>query len=139
MSSVVPNFLLMLLFPLICIAIGAVMDFGVALVRRCKPQNFRGGASRFYWAVMIAALIRSAIFSLMFVPAVALEGEVMKAYPATQLEASVLMVLPALFGAYFATRLERHVVELLESALLRDRAAFLEAAAKRSRRPEVGS
>jgi hypothetical protein len=47
------------------------------------------------------------------------------------------MVLPALFGAYYATRLERHVFEMLESALLRDRAAFL--AAPRSRRPKVGA
>jgi hypothetical protein len=74
----------------------------------------------------------------MFVPALALEGRVMAAYPATQLEASVLMVLPALFGAYFATRLERHVFDLLESALLRDRAVFL-TAAQRPRRPKVGA
>ena len=134
-----PNLLLMLVFPLICIAIGAAMDFGLAVVRRRKPQKFRGGANRFYWAVMIASLIRSAIFSLMFVPALALEGTVMRAYSATQIEASILMVLPALFGAYFATRLERHVFDVLESALLRDRAVFLGASAKRSRRPEVGS
>lgn len=132
-----PNLLLMLFFPLICIAIGVVMDFGLALARRRKLSAFRGGANRFYWAVMIASILRSAIFSLMFVPALALEGQIVAAYPATQLELSVLMVLPALFGAYFATRLERHVFEMLESALLRDRVAFL-AARGRERGPEAG-
>jgi hypothetical protein len=133
-----PNLLLMLFFPLICVGLGAAMDFGLALARRRKPDLFPGGANRFYWAVMIAAVLRSAIFSLMFVPALALEGQVISAYHATQLEASVLMVLPALFGAYFATRLERHVFEMLESALLRDRAQFL-ATPRRSRRPKVGA
>jgi len=94
------------------------------LLRR-RMSLFPGGADRFYRAVMIAALIRSAVFSLVFVPAVAAEGQVMAAYPATQLEAAVLMVLPALFGAYFATRLERGVVAALESPLLRDRRRFL--------------
>lgn len=138
MNGAMPNLMLMLFFPLICIALGAVMDFGLALARRRKLEAFPGGANRFYWAVMIAAVLRSAVFSLMFVPALALEGRVMAAYPATQLEASVLMVLPALFGAYFATRLERHVFDLLESALLRDRAVFL-TAAQRPRRPKVGA
>jgi hypothetical protein len=115
----------MLLFPLICLIIGAVMDFGLAVLLRRKISLFPGGADRFYRAVMIAALIRSAVFSLVFVPAVAAEGQVMAAYPATQLEAAVLMVLPALFGAYFATRLERGVVAALESPLLRDRRRFL--------------
>ena len=64
-----------------------------------------GGAERFYRAVMIAALVRSAVFSLVFVPALALEGQIRATYPLTQLEAAVLMVLPALFGAFFATRL----------------------------------
>jgi hypothetical protein len=116
---------LMLLFPLICLMLGAVMDFGLAVLLRRKMSLFPGGADRFYRAVMIAALIRSAVFSLVFVPAVAAEGQVMAAYPATQLEAAVLMVLPALFGAYFATRLERGVVAALESPLLRDRRRFL--------------
>jgi hypothetical protein len=115
----------MLLFPLICLMIGAVMDFGLAVLLRRRMSLFPGGAERFYRAVMIAALIRSAVFSLVFVPAVAAEGQVMAAYPATQLEAAVLMVLPALFGAYFATRLERGVVAALESPLLRDRRRFL--------------
>jgi hypothetical protein len=115
----------MLLFPLICLVIGAVMDFGLALLLRRRMSLFPGGAERFYRAVMIAALIRSAAFSLVFVPAVAAEGQVLAAYPATQLEAAVLMVLPALFGAYFATRLERGVVMALESPLLRDRRRFL--------------
>ncbi len=35
------------------------------------------------------------------------------------------MVLPALFAAAFATRLERYVFEMLDSRLLRDRARFL--------------
>jgi hypothetical protein len=138
-NGTMPNLMLMLFFPLICIAIGAMTDFGMALAQRRKLESFRGGVSRFYWAVLIAAVIRSAVFSLMFVPALALEGQVMAAYPASQLEASVLMVLPALFGAYFATRLERHVFDLLESALLRDRAAFLGMPARRSRRPKVGA
>ena len=132
-----PNLMLMLFFPLICIAIGVIADFGVVLSRRRKLETFRGGANRFYWAVMIASVLRSAIFSLMFVPALALEGQVIAAYPATQIELSVLMVLPALFGAYFATRLERHVFDMLESGLLRDRAAFL-AMRGRSRGPEAG-
>ena len=132
-----PNLLLMLFFPLICIGIGMVMDFGLVLARRRRIDTFPGGANRFYWAVLIASVLRSAVFSLMFVPALALEGQVANAYPATQLELSVLMVLPALFGAFFATRLERHVFELLESGLLRDRAAFL-AMRGRSRDPEAG-
>ncbi|MEO8884104.1 MAG: hypothetical protein ABI377_11940 [Devosia sp.] len=132
-----PNLMLMLFFPLICIGLGALMDFGLILARRRKLGTFPGGANRFYWAVIIASVLRSAIFSLMFVPALALEGQVIAAYPATQIELSVLMVLPALFGAYFATRLERHVFDLLESALLRDRAAFL-AMRGRSRGPEAG-
>ena len=137
MNVTMPNLLLMLFFPLICIGIGAVMDFGLAIARRRKPDQFPGGGSRFYWAVMGAAILRSAIFSLVFLPALALEGHVIAAYEASQLELSVLMVLPALFGAYFATRLERHVFEMLASALLRDRAAFL--AAPRTRRPKVGA
>jgi NO-binding membrane sensor protein with MHYT domain len=132
-----PNLLLMLFFPLICIGLGAVLDFGTAVARRRKPEQFPGGANRFYWAVMSAAILRSAIFSLVFLPALALEGHIVAAYEASQLELSVLMVLPALFGAYFATRLERHVVEMLESALLRDRVAFL--TAPRTRRPKVGA
>jgi hypothetical protein len=136
-SLAIPNLQLMLFFPLICVGLGAVMDFGRALAQRRKPELFPGGANRFYWAVMIAAVLRSAVFSLMFIPALALEGQVLAVYAATQFEASVLMVLPALFGAFFATRLERHVVELLESGLLRDRAAFL--TAPRSRRPKVGA
>jgi hypothetical protein len=119
------NVPLMLLFPLICLTIGAVMDFGAALLRRRKMSLFPGGAERFYRAVMIAALIRSAIFSLVFVPALGLEGQILTVYPATQFEAAVLMVLPALFAAFFATRLERGVVAALESALLRDRRRFL--------------
>ena len=125
MSVAASNVPLMLLFPLICLMIGAVMDFGLAVLLRRRMSLFPGGAERFYRAVMIAALIRSAVFSLVFVPAVAAEGQVMAAYPATQLEAAVLMVLPALFGAYFATRLERGVVAALESPLLRDRRRFL--------------
>jgi len=132
-----PNLLLMLFFPLICVAIGVVMDFGVAVARRRRIDNFPGGANRFYWAVLIAAVLRSALFSLMFVPALALEGQIVDAYPATQIELAVLMVLPALFGAYFATRLERHVFEMLESVLLRDRVAFL-AVRSRARGPEAG-
>lgn len=132
-----PHLMLMLFFPLICIGFGVLMDFGLALARRRKLGTFPGGANRFYWAVMIASILRSAIFSLMFVPALALQGQVIAAYPATQIELSVLMVLPALFGAYFATRLERHVFDLLESGLLRDRAAFL-AVRGRSRGPEAG-
>jgi len=124
-SVAASNVPLMLLFPLICLMIGAVMDFGLAVLLRRRMSLFPGGAERFYRAVMIAALIRSAVFSLVFVPAVAAEGQVMAAYPATQLEAAVLMVLPALFGAYFATRLERGVVAALESPLLRDRRRFL--------------
>jgi hypothetical protein len=124
-SVAASNVPLMLLFPLICLIIGAVMDFGLAVLLRRRMSLFPGGADRFYRAVMIAALIRSAVFSLVFVPAVAAEGQVMAAYPATQLEAAVLMVLPALFGAYFATRLERGVVAALESPLLRDRRRFL--------------
>jgi hypothetical protein len=124
-SVAASNVPLMLLFPLICLMIGAVMDFGVALLTRRKMSLFPGGADRFYRAVMIAALIRAAVFSLVFVPAVAAEGQVMAAYPATQFEAAVLMVLPALFGAYFATRLERGVMTALESPLLRDRRRFL--------------
>jgi hypothetical protein len=138
MNAGMPNLLLMLFFPLICVGLGAVMDFGMALARRRKLDAFPGGSNRFYWSVMIAAVLRSAIFSLMFVPALALEGQVMAAYPAGHLEASVLMVLPALFGAYFATRLERHVFDLLESALLRDRAQFL-STPRRARRPKVGA
>jgi len=132
-----PNLLLMLFFPLICIAIGFAMDFSLAFAKRRKLEAFPGGANRFYWAVMISAVLRSALFSLMFVPALALEGQVVAAYTASQMELAVLMVLPALFGAYFATRLERHVFDVLESTLLRDRAAFL--AAPRSRRPKVGA
>ncbi|HVX80445.1 MAG: hypothetical protein ACTHOR_15775 [Devosia sp.] len=132
-----PNLPLMLLFPLIAIGIGMLMDFGQVLLKRRRPANFPGGSNRFYWGVLIAALLRSAVFSLLFVPALALEGEVTAAYEFSHLELSVLMVLPALFGAYYATRLERHVFEMLESALLRDRAAFL--AAPRSRRPKVGA
>lgn len=132
-----PNLALLLSFPLICIGLGALFDFAIALVRRRKPALFRGGANRFYWAVMTAAMLRSAVFSLVFLPALALQGHIMAAYPASQLEASVLMVLPALFGAYFATRLERHVFDMLDSALLRDRAQFL--ATPRSRRPKVGA
>jgi len=132
-----PNLMLMLFFPLICIGLGALMDFGLVLARRRKLSTFPGGANRFYWAIMIAAILRSAIFSLMFVPALALQGQVVAAYPATQIELSVLMVLPALFGAFFATRLERHVFDLLESGLLRDRTAFL-AMRGRSRGPEAG-
>jgi hypothetical protein len=124
-NAAASNVPLMLLFPLICLIIGAVMDFGLALLLRRKMSLFPGGAERFYRAVMIAALIRSAVFSLVFVPAVAAEGQVLAAYPATQFEAAVLMVLPALFGAYFATRLERGVVMALESPLLRDRRRFL--------------
>jgi NO-binding membrane sensor protein with MHYT domain len=137
MNAGMPNLLLMLFFPLICIGLGVAMDFAMALARRRKLDQFPGGTNRFYWAVLIAAVIRSAVFSLMFVPALALEGQVMAAYEATRIEASLLMVLPALFGAYFATQLERHVFELLESTLLRDRAAFL--AAPRTRRPKVGA
>jgi len=132
-----PNLLLMLFFPLICIGIGVAMDFGLALARRRRIDNFPGGANRFYWAVMIAAVLRSAVFSLMFVPALALEGQIVDAYPATQIELAVLMVLPALFGAFFATQLERHVFEMVESVLLRDRVAFL-AARSRARGPEAG-
>jgi hypothetical protein len=132
-----PHLTLMLFFPLICLVIGAVMDFGLALARRRRVSNFPGGANRFYWAVMIAAIIRSAVFSLMFVPALALEGEIVASYPTTQLELAVMMVLPALFGAFFATRLERHVFDMLESVLLRDRAAFL-AVRGRARGPEAG-
>ena len=139
MNGTMPNLMLMLFFPLICIAIGMLMDFGLAGARRRRPSSFPGGLNRFYWAVLIAAVVRSAVFSLMFVPALALEGQIITAYPASHFESSVLMVLPALFGAYFATRLERHVFELLESALLRDRTAFLGTPARRSRRPKVGA
>lgn len=125
MNAAASNVPLMLLFPLICLIIGAVMDFGLALLLRRKMSLFPGGAGRFYRAVMIAALVRSAVFSLVFVPAVAAEGRVLAAYPATHLEAAVLMVLPALFGAFFATRLERGVVAALDSPLLRDRRRFL--------------
>jgi hypothetical protein len=133
--SEMPNLLLMLFFPLICLALGAMMDFSLAFLRRRKTDSFPGGANRFYWAVMIASLVRSAVFSLFFVPALALEGAIVTAYHMSQFELSVAMVLPALFGAYFATRLERHVFELLESALLRDRAQFLAATS----RPKVGA
>jgi hypothetical protein len=115
----------MLVFPLICLVISALADFGFAVLLRRKSSLFPGGAERFYRAVMIAALLRSAVFSLVFVPALALEGQVRASYPATQLEAAVLMVLPALFAAFFATRLERSVVAALESTLLRDRRRFL--------------
>ena len=125
MNAAASNIPLMLLFPLICLMIGAVMDFGLALLLRRRMSLFPGGAERFYRAVMIAALIRSAVFTLVFVPAVAAEGQVRAAYPTTQLEAAVLMVLPALFGAFFATRLERGIVMALESTLLRDRRRFL--------------
>jgi len=133
--SEMPNLFLMLSFPLICLALGAAMDFSLTIFRRRKAEAFPGGANRFYWAVMIASLLRSAVFSLFFVPALALEGAVVTAHHMTQLELSVAMVLPALFGAYFATRLERHVFDMLESTLLRDRAAFLAAAS----RPKVGA
>ena len=133
------NVSLMLSFPLICLALGAVADFGHAILRRKSAATFPGGAGRFYWAVMIAALIRSAVFSLMFLPALGLEGQVLTAYRFGQLEQSILMVLPALFGAFFATRLERFVFEMLESALLRDRAAFLAASSKPARRRKVGA
>jgi hypothetical protein len=123
--NTMPNLFLMLSFPLICLGMGAALDFALAVVRRRKADSFPGGANRFYWAVMIASLLRSAIFSLFFVPALALEGAVVSAYHMSHLELSVAMVLPALFGAYFATRLERHVFEVLESGLLRDRARFL--------------
>jgi hypothetical protein len=129
---------LMLSFPLICLALFALTDFGMAFLRRKRLANFAGGANRFYSAVMIAALIRSAVFSLLFVPALALYAGVTGAYHFGQLEQSLLMVLPPLFAAVFATRLERHVFEMLESALLRDRAAFLSVSAKRVRRPKVG-
>lgn len=125
MTAAASNIPLMLLFPLICLVIGALMDFGLAVLLRRRMSLFPGGAERFYRAVMIAALIRSAVFTLVFVPAVAVEGQVRTAYPVTQLEAAVLMVLPALFGAYFATRLERGIVMALESTLLRDRRRFL--------------
>ena len=125
MSHVVSNLPLMLLFPLLCLVIGAVGDFGYAFLLRRRTSLFPGGTERFYRAVMIAALVRSAVFSLVFVPALALEGQIRTSYPLTQFEAAVLMVLPALFGAFFATRLERGVVIALESALLRDRRRFL--------------
>lgn len=125
MSPIASNVPLMLLFPLICLVIGALGDFGFVLLLRRRTSLFPGGAERFYRAVMIAALVRSAVFSLVFVPALALEGQVRTSYPVTQLEAAVLMVLPALFGAFFATRLERGVVAALESTLLRDRRRFL--------------
>lgn len=123
--SDMPNLFLMLSFPLICLGMGAALDFSLAVLRRRKMDAFPGGANRFYWAVMIASLLRSAVFSLFFVPALALEGAVVTAYHMSQLELSIAMVLPALFGAYFATRLERHVFDVLESGLLRDRARFL--------------
>ena len=135
MTVTTPNLLLMLCFPLICLGFGVAMDVAMIVVGRRKPTNFPGGANRLYWAVMISALIRSAVFSLMFLPAVALEGQILVAYATTQLETSILIVMPALFGAYFATRLERHVIAMLESPLLRDKARFLSLA--RRPRPEV--
>ena len=137
MNGTIPNLMLMLSFPLICLGFTALGDAGLLIARRRSPSAFQGGAGRLYWAVMIAALIRSAVFSLMFLPPLYLEGAVLDAYHASQFESSVLMVLPALFGAYFATRLERHVFAMLESALLRDRVQFL--AAPRSRHPKVGA
>ena len=138
MTEGMPNLSLMLLFPLICMAVSVLMDVLVILARRRRPYAFPGGANRLYWSVMITAMLRSVVFSLLFVPAVALEGQIVAAIDLSKLEMSVLMVLPALFGAYFATRLERHVLELLESALLRDRAQFLNAP-RRANRPEAGS
>ena len=59
-----PNLLLMLCFPLLCLGFGVAMDVALIVVGRRKVANFPGGANRLYWAVMISALIRSAVFSL---------------------------------------------------------------------------
>ena len=125
MNEGMPDLSLMLSFPLICIGLGMVMDFGLAAVRRRKLELFPGGANRFYWAVVIAAVLRSALFCLFFEPSLALHSQLAVAYHLGRLGQSVLMVLPALFAALFATRLERHVFEILDSRLLRDRARFL--------------
>jgi hypothetical protein len=121
----IPNLMLIMLFPLIFIGISAIADLAISTMRRRKTSAFPGGADRFYSAVMIAAVIRSALFSLMFLPPVWFAGVVAESFVIGRLESSVLMVLPALFGAYFATRLERFVFEALDSGLLKDRAAFL--------------
>src|SRR4051812_15621038 len=116
--------MLIMLFPLIFIAISAIADLAIATLRRRKAGAFPGGADRYYLAVMIAAVIRSALFSLMFLPPVWFAGVVAESFVIGRFESSVLMVMPALFGAYFATRLERFVFEALDSGLLKDRATF---------------
>ena len=125
MTVAIPNLMLIMLFPLIFIGISAIADLAIATLRRRKASAFPGGADRYYSAVMIAAVIRSALFSLMFLPPVWFAGVVAQSFVLGRFEGSVLMVLPALFGAYFATRLERFVFEALDSGLLKDRAAFL--------------
>jgi len=121
----IPNLMLIMLFPLIFIGISIVADLGTAALRRRKASAFPGGAERYFWAIAIAAIIRSALFSLMFLPPVFLAGLIGQTFITDRLDSSVLMVMPALFGAYFATRLERFVFEALDSGLLRDRASFL--------------
>ena len=125
MTMAIPNLMLIMLFPLIFIGICVLADLGTAALRRRKVATFPGGVERYVWAVVIAAIIRSALFSLMFLPPVWFAGLVAQTFAVGRFEGSVLMVLPALFGAYFATRLERFVFEALDSGLLKDRAAFL--------------